>query len=384
MSIPQQQDSSPSDIPSLPNASQSDAPPKPPSWQGDFTFFELLEDSRGEKITMETPWRGQMDVAYNRDSFCTAARNHLAGADVLREMVRIYPQYKYIFRGDNSPLLLAIDAGRRDVEVYRVLGTTCLPDVLLTKRPGGEPLHVYAEKKVGYAVGVYLESLTRAAADTASMMDLISYGQVNLFYEQLRKRDPKELAQALFKMKKNKTNKHWNDDYNPFVVCIIAHDSTLCNYVMDVISNAGLEESFRRQCLEKAYKFGPPIHSILGKEAGRDIELVRRIATAGPEAIKMKAEVCYSSIPLEYPTALELANSRRNLSPIDLEIYNVLKLISDEHENSELEVVAVKTAAEAVCERIASGEVIDLIDADTPPKPPQTQSADDEGKKRKR
>jgi len=85
-----------------------------------------------------------------------------------------------------------------------------------------------------------------------------------------------------------------------------------------------------------------------------------------------------------YPTALELANSRRNLSPIDLEIYNVLKLISDEHENSELEVVAVKTAAEAVCERIASGEVIDLIDADTPPKPPQTQSADDEGKKRKR
>ena len=363
------------------------------------TFYELLEDSGGEKITLETQWRGPMDVAYNRESFCTAARNHLVGADVLREMARLDPQYKYVYRGNNSPLLLAIDAGRRDVEVYRVLGSTCLPDLLLTKRPGGEPLHVYAEKKLGYAVGVYLESLARAAADTTPMMDLISYGQVNLFYEQLRKRDPKELAQELLTNARDGRG----SDYNPFVVCIIAHDSTLCNYVLDVISNGGLAETFRKQCLESAHKFGPPIRSILGTEAGRDIELVQRIATAGPEAIKLKATY-RASVPLEYPTALELAYHRRNLSPIDLEIYNVLKLISNEHENSELEVVAVQTATESVCERIASGEVIDLIDDDddddddddTPPKkyadfvvadalsPPQTQSADGEGKKRKR
>jgi hypothetical protein len=306
-------------------------------------FLDLL-GTKQQQIEYLLKWRKSLTILASHADF-----------DTLQYVLRLYPDIIYLreCQGGNSLLLSAVLSGRQDVNVITLLANAS-PEELIY---GGQSLSKLAEEKeCGDDVVATLEGLMRAEFDNTHLLYIVQSSRFEEFQRQILLRDKQEVLKQLI------SEDTQGFSYSTFHALIFsdAPSSTI------ILLLSRLDDTARSKiCSQKGYKVGYPLFCLIGTRAGRDIEVVRQVALAHPEAISSAFVHPSTGANASYKgprTPLLKAYSLRERSAFDLAIYDFLK--REDNEYNKVEVVASSSPGESLQQRFtdaeARGEVIDL------------------------
>ena len=309
-------------------------------------FLDLL-GTKQQQIEYLLKWRKSLTILASHATF-----------DTLQYVLRLYPDIIYLgeCRGGNSLLLSAVLSGRQDVNVITLLANASPKELIY----GGQSLSKLAEEKeCGDDVVATLEGLMRAEFDNTHLFYMVQSSRFEEFQRQILLRDKQEVLEQL--ISKEMINNPNKTGYSTFHALIFsdAPSSTI------ILLLSLLDDTARSKiCSELGHKVGYPLFCLIGTRAGRDIELVRQVALAHPEAISSPFVHPFCSPGYEKGprTSLQKAYSLRERSAFDLAIYDFLK--REDNEYNKVEVVASSSPRESLQQRFrdaeARGAVIDL------------------------
>ena len=304
------------------------------------SFLDLL-GTKEQQIQYLLKWRDSLTILASHADF-----------ETLQYVLRLYPDIIYLGPccGGNSLLLTAVLSGRQEVNVITLLANASPKELIY----GGQSLSKLAEEKeCGDDVVATLEGLMRAEFDNTHLFYIVQTSRFEEFQRQILLRDKQEIFKQLI----SQPNQRYS--YSTFHALIFSGPPS--STIISLLSL--LDDTARSKiCSELGSKVGYPLFCLIGTRAGRDIELVRQVALAHPEAISSPFVHPYCTDDEGPQTSLQKAYNLRNRSAFDLAIYGFLK--REDNEYNKVEVVASSSPRESLQQRFrdaeARGEVIDL------------------------
>ncbi|GMH93801.1 hypothetical protein TL16_g12726 [Triparma laevis f. inornata] len=279
----------------------------------------------------------------------------------------LYPSMVHLreCRHENSLLRTAIEAGRQDTQTVNFLVEASPTELTY----GGESLSELAEKKgCGPAVVATLVGLTREQFDKTKLFLIIQTSMYEEFQRQVLKRDPEDVVRQLSATAEQTS-------YTAFHALIFSNcSSALVMCVLDRVGAAGRS----KLCSLNGFKCGYPLLCLIGTKAGADIEIVKRMALAFPEAVDIEYKDPYKRVnpngtPWTSESPLQRALRYSNRSAFDLSIYRELDKIRSD--NDAVEIVATTTPNDRLRAAELAGDVIEISSDDEKEKEDEKEKA---------